>query len=133
MFSVTKRLDFCYGHRLLDHAGKCRNLHGHNGTAEISLESGRLGPGEMVTDFERIKSSVREWIERELDHKTLLNAKDPLVAALRAQGQEVLVLDGNPTAEALARLIFERCRDLGLPVASVRVWETPSSNALYRP
>ena len=40
MFRVTKEIHFCYGHRLLNYAGKCRHLHGHNGTAVIALEVG---------------------------------------------------------------------------------------------
>ena len=37
MFSVTREITFCYGHRLLDYDGKCRYLHGHNGRAVITL------------------------------------------------------------------------------------------------
>ena len=36
---ITKKIDFCYGHRLLEHKGKCRNLHGHNGVLEIDIVS----------------------------------------------------------------------------------------------
>ncbi|MES9926921.1 MAG: 6-carboxytetrahydropterin synthase, partial [Candidatus Thiodiazotropha sp. 6PDIVS] len=39
MYTVTKEIHFCYGHRLLNHKGKCRHLHGHNATAVIHLES----------------------------------------------------------------------------------------------
>ena len=28
MYRVTREIDFCYGHRLLNYAGKCRYLHG---------------------------------------------------------------------------------------------------------
>ena len=30
-YQVTKTIEFSYGHRLLNHNGKCRYLHGHNG------------------------------------------------------------------------------------------------------
>ena len=39
MYSVTKRIDFCYGHRLLGYQGKCCHLHGHNGRAIVSFEA----------------------------------------------------------------------------------------------
>ena len=42
MYSVTKRIDFCYGHRLLDYDGICKHPHGHNAVAEISVRSGEL-------------------------------------------------------------------------------------------
>ena len=39
MFRVTREIDFCYGHRLLNYDGKCKYLHGHNGRAVITIES----------------------------------------------------------------------------------------------
>ena len=40
MYSVTKRIDFCYGHRLLDYEGVCRHPHGHNAVVEYLLSTG---------------------------------------------------------------------------------------------
>ena len=42
MFQVTQEIEFCYGHRLLNYAGKCRHLYGHNGRILITLESTEL-------------------------------------------------------------------------------------------
>ena len=42
MFRVTREIEFCYGHRLLNYAGKCRYLHGHNGIAIITIEGSEL-------------------------------------------------------------------------------------------
>ena len=42
MYSVTKKIDFCYGHRLLDYDGICKHPHGHNATAEIEVRTGTL-------------------------------------------------------------------------------------------
>jgi hypothetical protein len=39
MFTVTQELRFCYGHRLLEHPGKCGRLHGHN-----AVPASRCGP-----------------------------------------------------------------------------------------
>ena len=41
MFRVTREINFCYGHRLLNYDGKCRYLHGHNGTAVIAIEAAK--------------------------------------------------------------------------------------------
>jgi hypothetical protein len=48
---VTKLIDFCYGHRLMNYDGKCRHLHGHNGRLEVDLESRELDRLGMVLDF----------------------------------------------------------------------------------
>ena len=131
MFSVIKRLDFCYGHRLLDYEGKCRYAHGHNAMVEVEIRSATLDSRNMVQDFGDMKRVVQEWIDRELDHRMLLRHDDPLVAALQQLGEPVYLLDSNPTAERIARLIFDHVEALGLPVVRVGLWETPSSFAQY--
>lgn len=133
MFSVTKRLDFCYGHRLINHNGVCRHLHGHNAMVEIDVTAPALDDRDMVVDFADIKRVVKDWIDRELDHKMILRQDDPLVEILRAQGEPVYTMDSNPTAERLAKLIFDKATTLGFNVAAVRVWETPGSCASWAP
>jgi 6-pyruvoyltetrahydropterin/6-carboxytetrahydropterin synthase len=131
MYSVTKRIDFCYGHRLLDYEGVCRHPHGHNAVAEIEIRTDALDRRNMVADFTDIKHVVKGWIDRELDHRMILRRDDPLVEALHALGEPVYLLDSNPTVERIARLIFDVSREQGLPVTRVTVWETPSSWASY--
>jgi 6-pyruvoyltetrahydropterin/6-carboxytetrahydropterin synthase len=132
MYSVIKRIEFCYGHRLLDYDGVCQHPHGHNAVAEIEVRTPELDSRNMVCDFGDIKRIVKGWIDRELDHKMLLRHDDPLVKPLQQLGEPVYLLDGNPTVERLARLIFEYASGQGFPVARVTVWETPTSFAEYR-
>jgi 6-pyruvoyltetrahydropterin/6-carboxytetrahydropterin synthase len=131
MYSVTKRIEFCYGHRLLDYGGICRHPHGHNAVAEIEVRSGSLDERNMVCDFGEIKRVVKEWIDREIDHKMVLRSDDPLVLPLKQLGEPVYLVAHNPTVEHLAHLIFEYVKSRGFPVVSVRVWETPNSLATY--
>lgn len=131
MYSVTKRIEFCYGHRLLDYDGVCKHPHGHNAVAEIEVRTDNLDARNMVVDFSDIKRTVKGWIDQALDHKMILRHDDPLVKPLQALGEPVYLLDSNPTVERIARLIFEKTRELGFPVVQVRVYETPSSFASY--
>jgi 6-pyruvoyltetrahydropterin/6-carboxytetrahydropterin synthase len=133
MFRVTRELRFCYGHRLLNYEGKCRHLHGHNGRAVIALASPRLDELGMVVDFARLKRVVGGWIDENLDHKMILRRDDPAVPLLRQQGEPVYLLDENPTAENLARLLYEVTAAQGFPVVEVRLWETDDSFATYAP
>ncbi len=132
MYSVTKRIEFCYGHRLLDYDGICKHPHGHNAVAEIEVETGALDDRNMVCDFSDIKRVVKGWIDRELDHKMILRHDDPLVKPLQQLGEPVFLVSSNPTVEQIAQLIFDFTRQNGFPVVEVRVWETPSSFASYR-
>jgi len=131
MYSVTKRIDFCYGHRLLDYGGICRHPHGHNASVEIEIQTDALDSRNMVADFSDIKRVMKSWIDRELDHKMILRGDDPLTGILQELGEPVYVLDSNPTVERIARLIFDVAREQGLPVARITVWETPTSWATY--
>jgi 6-pyruvoyltetrahydropterin/6-carboxytetrahydropterin synthase len=131
MFTVSRQIDFCYGHRLLNYAGKCRHLHGHNGRLIITLEAEQLDEQGMVLDFSEIKRVVGGWIDENLDHRMVLNRTDPAVAALRAMNEPLYLMDVNPTAENIARLIFEVARERGFPVVYVRLWETPGCCARY--
>jgi 6-pyruvoyltetrahydropterin/6-carboxytetrahydropterin synthase len=131
MFRVTREITFCYGHRLLNYDGKCRHLHGHNGRAVITLESERLDGLGMVMDFGHLKRVVGGWIDESLDHKMLLHKDDPALPLLRGQGEPVFVMEVNPTAENIARLIFDYATGQGFPVSEVRLWETDACYASY--
>lgn len=131
VYSVAARIEFCYGHRLLDHPGPCRHPHGHNAVAEVEVRAAALDARDMVCDFADVERVVGAWVDRELDHKMILKRGDPLVAALRALGEPVCVIDANPTAERIARLVHDAAAAAGLPVVRVTLWETPSSSATY--
>lgn len=132
MFTISRKFTFCYGHRLLHHAGKCVHLHGHNGTVQIDLRKEQLNSQGMVADFTDIKNSIGQWIDNTLDHRTILEEHDPLVQTLREHGEPVFVLPSEPTAENIAKLIFDQAEKLGLPVCAVSFWETEQCAAEYR-
>ena len=132
MYQVTREIDFCYGHRLLNYEGKCRHLHGHNGRAVITIESPSLDERGMVLDFSDIKQVVSLWIDENLDHRMILHRDDPAVAALRELGEPLYLIDVNPTAENTAQLILDVTAEHGFPVVETRLWETPRCFATYR-
>ena len=133
MFRVSREIDFCYGHRLLHYEGKCRHLHGHNGRAVITIETESLDGQGMVIDFNEIKRRINGWIDEHLDHRMILHREDPIVPLLEKQGEPMYLLDVNPTAENIAKLIADIARGQGVPVVEVRLWETPHCFATYCP
>lgn len=132
MHKIKKTFHLAYGHRLLNYNGKCENLHGHNGVVEVTLKAARLNSERMVMDFTELGRTVKAWLDENLDHKVILAEADPLGPVLKAQGQACYLTAENPTAEVLAKLIYDRARALRLPVDEVAFWETPTSMALYR-
>lgn len=131
MFRVTREIDFCYGHRLLNYDGKCKHLHGHNGRAVIALESPQLDERGMVLDFSDIKRVVAGWIDENLDHRMILRRDDPIVPLFEQQGEPVFLMDANPTAENIAKLIYDFTAKHGFPIVECRLWETPHCFATY--
>jgi 6-pyruvoyltetrahydropterin/6-carboxytetrahydropterin synthase len=65
MYAVTKRIEFCYGHRLLDYNGVCAHPHGHNAVVEIEVRSTTLDARNMVVDFSEIRNVVKAWVDQE--------------------------------------------------------------------
>ncbi|MCL5019928.1 MAG: 6-carboxytetrahydropterin synthase QueD [Patescibacteria group bacterium] len=132
MYKVTKKINFSYGHRLLNYTGKCKYLHGHNGELEIDIASDTLDERGMVMDFSDVKKIVKEWIDNNIDHKMLLRYDDPLLEYLKEKGEPIFIMETNPTAENIAKLIFDFMVSQGLPVHEVRLWETETSFATYK-
>jgi 6-pyruvoyltetrahydropterin/6-carboxytetrahydropterin synthase len=132
MFRVSREIDFCYGHRLLNYDGKCKYLHGHNGRAIITIESATLDERGMVLDFSDIKRVVSTWIDEQLDHRMLLHRTDPVVPLLEKMGEPLFLMDENPTAENIAKLIYHFTASRGFPIVECQLWETPRCFATYR-
>jgi 6-pyruvoyltetrahydropterin/6-carboxytetrahydropterin synthase len=133
MPTCTRRLTFAAGHRVLGHEGKCQNPHGHNYAVEITV-SGKLDALGCVVDFGVVKELVGEWIEANLDHAFLVNRDDQeLLDALDVNGWPVYQMDGNPTAENIALMLFKVAGDLlaekRVAVERVRVHETENCYA----
>jgi len=131
MFRVSKEISFCFGHRLMHYNGKCRQLHGHNGKALITVAAHELDELGMVADFSALRRHIGDWIERTLDHRMLLHKDDPYVPLLREQGEPIVAMDDHPTTENIAKFIFEYVEREGYPVQEVTLWETPTSYATY--
>lgn len=132
MFTVAKELHFSYAHRLMNHDGKCKHLHGHNARVQVEVDSESLDDMNMVIDFSRLREKVGKWIDDVLDHKTILWHEDPLVEVLKAKGEPIVEMDESPTAEALARWIYKAGVQSGIPVKRVVFWETVDSCAVYQ-
>jgi 6-pyruvoyltetrahydropterin/6-carboxytetrahydropterin synthase len=99
---------------------------------EVDIEAEALDDMGMVVDFGRVRDLVKGWIDSNLDHRMILCRHDPVVPVLQGLNEPFYLVDENPTAENLARLIYDQTRQLGLDVAEIRLWETPSSYATYR-
>lgn len=122
----------------------CSNsIHGHSYTVELLLKASTLDPTEMVVDFGELKEFT-EMIRDSWDHGLILHDSKkkhyaPLIRKRVLKKSKVTFLPDNPTAEAMARILFGQlkeyveCRDQWrhVEVYAVRVHETSNGWAQY--
>jgi 6-pyruvoyltetrahydropterin/6-carboxytetrahydropterin synthase len=122
MYAVRVEAGFAASHFLSHYRGKCENLHGHNYLVRLWAEGEALNEGGMLADFGLLKQCLRQAIAP-LDHHHL---------------NDNPVFEDDPSAERIARYIFEQVRKLFPEVSldpallrAVEVYETPTSMARY--
>lgn len=138
MLTITKIFERDMGHRLLNHASKCRNLHGHRYKVEITLlwqvqpHNWQSDEG-MVVDFSDIKKVVWWWIDDTLDHWYMFQSSDPVWATCISLWLKVMEVDFAPTAENIVMWVFEQLdRQIidqfwdKLTLHHIRLYETPT-------
>lgn len=120
MFEICVEHTFAAAHALRNYYGKCENVHGHNYRVQVGMEGPKLDETGLLFDFAVLKKQLRTT-SAYLDHQ-FLNELKPF--------DEV-----NPSAENIARFICEEMQKelLAGSIAYVRVWETDTSYAVYRP
>jgi len=129
---VCKIFTFDSAHQLIGHKGKCANVHGHTYKLEVVLKGTIQGPENpsdegFVLDFSDLKAAVKEHIVDKLDHAFIAAGNEPALAVLRETNSKVALLGFRTTAENMSMYICHRLREAGLPVYSVKLWETPTS------
>jgi 6-pyruvoyltetrahydropterin/6-carboxytetrahydropterin synthase len=137
--TIMKRITFCAGHRLLNHGGKCENLHGHNYVIEIFVTGDRTDEIGRLVDFSIINRLFKAWIDEHWDHSMLFWDVDSVAieAVQSVQPHRIYRMPCNPTAENMARYLLERVgpellrqvADYQLRVSKVVLWETETSCA----
>ena len=123
MFEVSVQQTFAAGHALRNYRGKCENVHGHNYRIEITVQGERLAPNGLLVDFIELKRVMKDTIDY-LDHR-FINDLEPFTEV-------------NPSAENIAKFFHDRISaglrtEVPVRIAEVKVWETDTSSAVYRP
>jgi len=143
--TIMRKFGIDAGHRLWQHEGKCKHLHGHRYEFQVWFTAEDLDSIGRVIDFSEIKNKIGGWLEANWDHGMILNENDP-IAKLWGWGDiehsdelnpldemKSFLLPCNPTAENLASYLLkianELMLDTGVKVTKVGVYETPNCMA----
>ena len=133
LITCTRRIEFDAAHRILRHESKCKMLHGHRYALEATFEANNLDDLGRVIDFGEVRKVLGDWIDSNFDHNTILSHDDKILGEKIATEtkQKIFYLDENPTAENIAKFLFEKIcpqlfADKNVKCVAMRLYETPN-------
>ena len=139
MFKLKSEVQFDTAHYLSGYEGTCSNIHGHRyrliatiGSKELNKDGQTRG---MVDDFGNFKKALK-IIEKAFDHKLVIeNNEDGRKVYEKLKelpnGFHMVLVDYRATAEEMSRDIFNRLKNMGLPIIEVELFETPNNSCIY--
>ena len=132
---IGKEFKWEMGHRLPEHFGQCKNIHGHSYKMLVEFE-GELDENGMVIDYYDVEKIINPIVEK-LDHAFLVNKDDKLtVEFLEKLNSKKVVVDFESTVENICIYLLNKIKSADLPAnvkaIMVRVSETEEDYAEER-
>jgi len=129
---VAKEFRWEMGHRLPEHFGLCKNIHGHSYKMIVEFE-GELNEQGMVIDYYDVEKIINPLIEK-LDHAFMVCRDDKVVLEfLNKLNSKKVLIDFESTAENICNYLLGEIRKTKLPgnikKIIVRVSETKNDYA----
>jgi 6-pyruvoyltetrahydropterin/6-carboxytetrahydropterin synthase len=124
---IAKEFRWEMGHRLPEHFGLCKNIHGHSYKMLVEFE-GELDKNGMIIDYYDVEKFINPIIEK-LDHAFMINKDDKLVLEfLEKMNSKKVVVGFQSTAENICIYLLNEIKKAHLPKSineiKVRVYET---------
>jgi 6-pyruvoyltetrahydropterin/6-carboxytetrahydropterin synthase len=124
---IAKEFRWEMGHRLPEHFGQCKNIHGHSYKMLVEFE-GEIDKNGMVIDYYDVEKIISPIIEK-LDHAFMVNKNDKVVLEfLEKMNSKKVVVDFQSTAENICIYILGEVKKTNLPSnvkgIKIRVYET---------
>jgi len=124
---IAKEFYWEMGHRLPDHFGLCKNIHGHSYKMILTVE-GQMNEQQMVIDYYDLEKIINPIIQ-EFDHSFMVNKNDKIVIEFLNQiNSKKVEVDFDATVENICLFMLNKIKDASLPknirAITVRVYET---------
>ncbi len=124
---IAKEFHWEMGHRLPEHFGKCKNIHGHSYRMIVELD-GELNDGGMIMDYYDLKKIVNPIVDH-LDHAFMVFEKDEeIVRFLKSVKSKMIIVNFQSTVENICRYILTEIKKQSLPSnvqkVKVRIFES---------
>ena len=129
---IAKEFRWEMGHRLPDHFGQCKNIHGHSYKMMVEL-AGEIDSNGMIIDYYILKEIIKPIVEK-LDHSFMVNKNDGVVLDfLEKLNSKKVIVDFDSTVENITRYLIDEIKKADLPSnvkgIKVRVCESPDDYA----
>lgn len=118
MYQISKEFHFSASHVLngLQEGHPCARLHGHNYVITCWFASKTLNDAGFVIDYREL-DGIKTYIDDVFDHKHLND----------------ILLELNPSAENIAKFMFDKLHSQYPLLFKIEVSETPKTKAIYEP
>ena len=129
---IAKEFNWEMGHRLPEHFGKCKNIHGHSYKMMVELD-GDVNDNGMVMDYYDLKKIINPIVEN-LDHAFMVYEQDSeVIEFLGKIKSKKVIVNFESTVENITRYFLSEIIKHDLPAniqkVKVRVCETPDDYA----
>jgi 6-pyruvoyltetrahydropterin/6-carboxytetrahydropterin synthase len=129
---IAKEFRWEMGHRLPEHFGQCKNIHGHSYKMIVELE-GAINEKGMILDFYELKKIVEPIVEK-LDHSFLVYSGDKeIIEFLEKMNSKKVIADFHSTVENITRFFLSEISKNKFPpnisLLKVKVHESESDYA----
>ena len=129
---IAKEFNWEMGHRLPEHFGKCKNIHGHSYKMLVEIEGDVLENG-MVMDYYHLRDVIDPLVEK-MDHAFLVYKDDKnVIEFLEKMNSKRVIVDFQSTVENITRFFLNEIKKNKMPEnihkVKVRVCETPDDYA----
>ena len=142
MYTIRKKFTFEMAHQLSKaYSAACSDcIHGHSYILELFFSSPVLDRTGMVIDFGEIKTILKSYIDK-WDHAIVMHEvmNPEYLVMLQKYNSKIILLEDNPTAEVMTRIIFGDITNLiqkkyqikNFKLSKVRLHETTTGYAEY--
>jgi 6-pyruvoyltetrahydropterin/6-carboxytetrahydropterin synthase len=111
---IAKEFHWEMGHRLPEHFGKCKNVHGHSYKMTVEIEGDVMESG-MVMDYYELSKIVKPIVE-EMDHSFMVYKEDTdIIQLLNKLNSKKIIADCHSTVENICIYVMEKIKQSGFP------------------
>jgi len=134
MYTIRKTFKFELAHQLEHAFSKCcsAQIHGHSYICELYFSDTEVNEDGMVVDFGEVKSKIGKYMDN-WDHSLVMSVTMPkdYLDCLRDYNENLKIVKYNPTAENMAKDIYDHVKKLINTLSKVRIHETATGWAEY--